>query len=449
MLRTVETLFVVILVFTTLYGVQSYIQLPSPRLSSSIGLQEYAASVLMSMDNDGTLTRAAFTEGSEWSTELLRALDSTLPANTIYRLTSYQIVLNSTTGKLQYIESKTGPSGVDLFPSGSVSSTYIVTSPDVTVTQEPEKISSVNGTLTLYILNCNDANGWWITGFTGQTLASDVYKMMSPYFETTILVNSTAQLNTLLSGSPITSNPKERVSNAVVINTFGEAVPMPASQAATYLEYPYSIGMRVNLSNWTWVSIVGYPFFYASNTVSFAANDNGYGIYGVKQINSKGLNYFLQGLDYKTYPAPVENAKWITKEIPGVVYYTKHMRETQDYYGLYSGVTQTSTRALGIEDLANYHLSLPVDSTGQPYTNIFLPVQVDGKQYYAGATWVHKVNGVTRGSFMALGLARTPDIRVSLIGLLGYYQPSLHRTEYSASGTTRIIELQVGQLGAS
>ena len=165
----------------------------------------------------------------------------------------------------------------------------------------------------------------------------------------------------------------------------------------------------------------------------------------MNMISSKGLNYFLQGIDSQRM---IENNADIKKEI-GVVYYTDHIREAQDYYGLYTGISQTSTRALPKGILNSYHLTLPLDSEGRDYTNIFLPVRVDGQDYYAGATWVHSVGGVTHGSFMAIGLARTPDIRVALIGLLGYYQPKILRTEFSASGTTRIIELQIGQLGAS
>jgi hypothetical protein len=420
MIRTVESLFVLAIVFTSLFAVQNYIQLPSPRLASSIGLTEYASSTLKSLDINGALTEAAFSEGSNWSPELLKSLDSCLPANTVYKLTAYKIDFNQTTGKLEYIQNKTGPSNVGNFPSGSVTASYTVTSPDVTVTQTPEKIRSSNSYLTLYILNCQDANGWWITGFTGQTLADDVYQKMSPYFLTTVMVNSTSQLDTLLSGLPITSNPNEKVQGAVVINTFGECIPIPSSQVASYEKFPYNVGKRVNLSNWTWVSIVGYPFYYASNKVSFAADENGWGIYGMKMVDSRGLNYFLQGIDYTSHPTPVENNTWITKEIPGVVYYTDSVREVQDYYGLYTGTSQTSSRALPQGDLSHYKLTLPLDSQGRQYTNIFNPVTISGKQYYAGATWVHRVNGVTRGSFMAIGLVRTPDIRVALVGLLDY-----------------------------
>jgi hypothetical protein len=443
MLKTVEALFVVVLVFTTLVSIQSYVQLPSPRLASSVGQQELGTTVLKSLDNDGSLTRATFAMGSKWPSDFLQSIDNSLPSNTIYRLTAYEIEYNTKTSKIQYIANKTGPDTSEHFPSGGVTSSYTVTSPDVTVKQTPDKIG-----ITLYILNCGDANGWWITGFTGMTLANDVYQAIYPYFETTILVNSTAQLDMLLNGSPITSNPNEKVQNAVVINTFGESVPIPSNQAASYQQYPYYIGKRVNMSNWTWVSIVGYPFYYASNTVSFSSYDNSWGIHGMRDINNKGLNYFLQGVDYTTYSTPVENNTWITQSLSGVVYYTSKVREAQDYYGLYPGYSQTATRALPLRDMGRYHMTLPVDSTGNNYSNIFLPVTTGGTKYYAGATWIHQEGSIIRGSFLAVGLARTPDIRVALTGLLIYYHPSIQRSEFTASGTTRIVELQMAQMGA-
>ena len=77
---------------------------------------------------------------------------------------------------------------------------------------------------------------------------------MSPYFLTTVMVNPTSQPDTLLSGLPITSNPDERVEGAVVINTFGETVPIPASKAATIFTVSLRHRKRVNMSNWTWVA---------------------------------------------------------------------------------------------------------------------------------------------------------------------------------------------------
>jgi hypothetical protein len=448
MLKTVEALFVVVLVFTTLVAMESYIQLPSPRLASSIGQQELATTTLKSLDNDGTLTQAVFSSDQRQWAELLKSIDNNLPSNTIYKLTSYQIIINQTTGILDYVQDKTGGNFNGVFPSGSITSEYTVTSPNVTVTQIPEKIRTKNGLVTLYILNCNDANGWWITGYTGYTLAKSVYQTMSPYFTTTILVNSTSQLGSLLSGTKLTTNPNERIQDAVVVNTFGESVPIPQNLTANYQQYPYTIGKRVTASNWTWVSIVGYPFYYDSNKVTFSSYDNSWGIHGMRMIAAQGLNYFLQGIDSSYHSSPVENDTWITDSI-GVVSYTEQIRAAMDYYGIYPGLTQTSTRAVPFTDISRYHMVLPIDSQGNAYSNIFNPITSGGKQYYAGAIWAHRIGGVTNGAFMAMGLDRTPDIRVTLIGLLNYYKPTLLRSQFDVVGTTRMIELQIGQLGAS
>ena len=448
MLKTVEALFVVVLVFTTLVAMESYIQLPSPRLASSIGQQELATTTLKSLDNDGTLTQAAFSNNNGQWAEVLKSIDNNLPSNTIYKLTSYQIILNKTTGELDYLQDKTGGNFNGVFPSGSITSTYTVTSPNVTVTQTPEKIRTKNGPVTLYILNCNDANGWWITGYTGYTLANSVYQYLSPYFITTVLVNSTSQLGSLLSGTKITTNPNERIKDAIVVNTFGESIPIPQNLTSNYLQYPYTIGKRVNTYNWTWVSIVGYPFYYASNKATFSSYDNSWGIHGMRIIDAAGLNYFLQGIDSSYHSSPVDNETWITSSI-GVVSYTAQIRAAMDYYGIYPGLTQTSTRAIPITDISRYHIVLPTDSQGNAYSNIFIPITSGSKQYYAGAIWTHQVGGVTNGAFMAIGLDRTPDIRVTLIGLLNYYKPTLIRSQFNVVGTTRMVELQIGQLGAS
>jgi hypothetical protein len=271
---------------------------------------------------------------------------------------------------------------------------------------------------------------------------------MSPYFITTILVNSTSQLDSLLSGSKITTNPNERIQDAVLINTFGESIPIPQSQTANYQQYPYTIGKRVNTYNWTWVSIVGYPFYYASNKATFSSYDNSWGIHGMRMIAAQGLNYFLQGIDSSYHSSPVENDTWITSSI-GVVSYTDQIRAAMDYYGIYTGLTQTSTRAIPINGLNLYHMVLPTDAQGNTYSNIFIPIASGSNQYYAGAIWAHQVGGVTNGAFMAMGLDRTPDIRVTLIGLLNYFKPTLLRSQFNVVGTTRMVELQIGQLGAS
>ena len=92
----------------------------------------------------------------------------------------------------------------------------------------PQEIGENGNGGTLYILNCSDANGWWITGYTAQSLAQDLYNLLSPYFVNTVMVQNTSQLMQLLNNQTLSNSPTERVQNAVVINTFGESVPMPS-----------------------------------------------------------------------------------------------------------------------------------------------------------------------------------------------------------------------------
>src|SRR5208337_4926885 len=114
--------------------------------------------------------------------------------------------------------------------------------------------------ITLYTLDCSDTNGWWITGYTPQSLAQNLYTLLSPYFAKTVMIQNTTQLGQLLSGSSLQG---ETVQNAVVINTCGEAVPIPSAYCAApysndgYAYYGYFLGQKVSQYNWTWTSIVG------------------------------------------------------------------------------------------------------------------------------------------------------------------------------------------------
>jgi hypothetical protein len=295
-------------------------------------------------------------------------------------------------------------------------------------------------------LNCSDANGWWITGYTGQSLAGDLYKLLSPYFKTTIMVQNTVQLAKILNGTSIQG---ETLRNATVINTVGEAVPIPSGYYATsppsgvgydtdhssYARYCYTLGTKVRTFNWTWVSIVGYPLYYVSNTGLFTGpNDqNTYGIYGMKCVGPAGLNAFLRGLDNQGYSY---NDQWITGDpsddsrlasVPlssEAIYYC-------NYYGLYPSPYQMATRALPSSILTTYHLTVT--------SYIFNRVG----NWIAGAVYRNNVSGL----FLALGLTRTPDIRLTALGLLCAFKPRLYRSEYTATGTSRLIVLQLGQVG--
>jgi hypothetical protein len=312
-----------------------------------------------------------------------------------------------------------------------------VASSNVTFNVTPQKIGEGGNGGTLYILNCSDANGWWITGYTAQNLAQDLYNLLSPYFVNTIMIQNTDQLNQILSGTPIQS---ETLQNAVVINTFGENVPIPTTYASQYspdfAKYPYLLGQKVRTYNWTWASIVGSPLYYVTNTGYFSgpSDHNGWGIFGTKQVASAGINAFLQGLDSKTY---VNNGTGITSSV-GVVTFTNQTKDFSNYYGIYPSTYQTSTRALSNSIMSSYHLTMGL--------NIFNPVG----NYYPGAIYNHVASGSTdiTGSLLALGLTRTPDVRVTGLSLLSYYHPRLYASEYTTNGTSRIVILQLGLVGS-
>jgi hypothetical protein len=260
------------------------------------------------------------------------------------------------------------------------------------------------------------------------------------------MVQNTTQLGKILNG---TSLQGETLQNAVVINTCGEAVPIPAgyytttgydSKDGSYANYTYTLGLRVNAYNWTWVSIVGYPFYYVTNTKTFSNFQNTWGIYGMNMTGAAGLNAFLEGLAGQKYNY---NPNWIAQ--PGgsqyIVSFTSSSSYYSNYYGIYPSSYQTATRALPMSILGTYDLSVSLKGY------IF---NVINNTWIAGATYNHEgSDNKIHGSFMAIGLARIPDVRIVALGLLTYYAPTLYKSAYTASGTSRLIVLQLGEVGGA
>jgi hypothetical protein len=442
MMRTIEVLLVAMILFSAFMITSYFAVLPSPKNISGRNLRELALSTLETLNVDDYLTRTVFKNASDLSwVSLQDALASSLPSNVVYNLTVYDIATSSGVITYRLVKSLSN-SRNDLGVSSDASS-YVVESSDVKFVVTPEKIGQNTGkNITLYILNCNDANGWWITGYTSQGLADDLRNLLSPYFGTTILVNTTNQLGLLLNGTALL---RESLQDAVIVNTFGEAVPIPAgyyttqgydSSQGSYAKYAQILGQKVNQYNWTWVSIVGYPFFYVTNTGTFSSDQNGWGMYGMRQVGSAGLNAFLRGLDLKSYSY---NNQWITGS-PGVVQFTWNASYYSNYYGIYPASYQTATRALPTSILSTYNLQVP------PNSYIFRVVN----NWIAGATFTHRgaANSI-RGSFTAIGLTRTPDIRITALGLLQHYHPTMYKSELGASGTSRIVVLQLAELGGA
>lgn len=451
-MRSVEILLVIIILTGAFIVASSFAVLPEPRQVSPVNLRRLALTTLQMLDSDHELSQVAFSAVDDpvWS-ELQVALSASLPPDVVYNLTVYEVD-NSGSGASLY-KPVNHISNAESLGIASDASSYFVASSNVTFTFTPEKIGS-----TLYILNCSDANGWWITGYTAQSLAEDLNKTLSQYFNTTIMVQNTQQLGDLLNGTKISTLPYESVTGAIVVNTCGEAVPIPAGYYSTqgyyaprssYNKYFYILGQKTRQFNWTWVSIVGYPMYYVSNTGLFPNDQNTWGIYGMKAVGEAGFNAFLRGLGQIDYNASwwdgsqwksawwqdaygnwIYDHGWITSELSSVplsanaIYYS-------NYYGIYPAAYQTATRALPSWITSTYNLTVT--------TSLFDPVN----NYMAGAVFRNYVSG----GFLALGLTRTPDIRLTALGLLCDYQPMLYPSEYTAYGTSRLVVLQLGLVG--
>jgi hypothetical protein len=431
MMRTVEILFVIVIMMGAFITASFFAVLPGPSQVSPLNLSRLSLTTLEMLDTNYNLSGTVFKPLTDPSWNQLQvALSATLPPNIVYNLTVYQVQ----TGGTQLYTPIDSISDAQSLGIGSDSSTYLAASSNVTFNVASQKIGSQGTGGTLYILNCSDANGWWITGYTAQSLAQDFYNMLSPYFQRTIMVQNTTQLGKILNG---TSLQGETLKNAVIINTFGEVVPIPSGYYSSsgvgydkadssYALYDYTLGQRVLKYNWTWTSIVGWPLYYVSNTVSLSTSQ-AWGIYGTSMVQAYGFQAFLEGLANQTYY--YNDA--VQTGSPGVVTLSSNAEYYANYYGIYPSSYQTSTRALPTSILSTYHL------------NVASYIFNNASNCIPGAVYRH--NG--GGGFLAIGLARTPDIRLTALGLLTYYTPTLYKSLYTASGTSRLIVLQLAEVG--
>ncbi|MEM3769653.1 MAG: hypothetical protein QXG76_00520 [Candidatus Bathyarchaeia archaeon] len=444
-MRTIESIIVIIIMLSAFFIASYLIVLPSSRAVSPLNLRALALTVVKNLDTGGYLSEVAFSnDDSKWN-ELQTVLSASLPPHIAYNLTVYEITESGVYVPIKTISNAIG----NVAFTESVS--YMVSSPDVTYKTVAQKISEGGKNLTLYILNCADANGWWITGYTAQMLAQDIYSLLRPYFETIILVNSTVQLLSLLDGIKLTTSPAESVTDAIIINAFGEVVPIPIeytqgysrqsdgySSSGGYARYCYTLGRKVRQYNWKWISIVGYPFFYVTNTVRFSNLQNNYGIYGIVSVGAPGLNAFLRGLNNENYAS---DSTWITTDITasyGVrVQFTSEAYYRTNYYGIYPASEQSASRALPGPGAQN-------DITSRYNLAVMAPVFNPVYGYYAAATFRHNSGN---GALIAIGLTRTPDIRITALALLIYYKPNIFKETFTAPGKSRLIILQLAALG--
>ncbi|MGD0994497.1 MAG: hypothetical protein ABR909_03115 [Candidatus Bathyarchaeia archaeon] len=445
MMRTVEVLIVIIIITGAFVASSFFAVLPLPRQVSPLNLSRLSLTTLEMLDSNHGLSQAAFdTDNSTLMDGLQVALSASLPPNVLYNLTIYN-VNSGQDGATLYTVQKSISNAQSLGVTSDASS-YLVANSSATFDPTPEKIGeNSGGAITLYILNCSDANGWWITGYTPQSLAQDLYNLLSPYFNQTVMVQNTAQLGKILNDKSLHG---ENVRNAVVINTCGEAVPIPSAYCAPpysnngYAYYGYALGQKVNQYNWTWVSIVGYPFYYVSNTGYFtgSSDQNGWGIFGMAPaVGAAGLNSFLEGLSGQKY---VTDSGSITIPDQTLVSISSDAQYWSNYYGIYPSPTQSAARAVSSTIESSYHLTA--------VSSVFNPVVENKETYLAGSTFAYyNSTGAINGKLIPIGLTCSTDIRITALALLSYYQPSLYALDFTAQDTSRLVVLQLGLIGGT
>jgi hypothetical protein len=178
--------------------------------------------------------------------------------------------------------------------------------------------------------------------------------------------------------------------------------------------------------------MVGWPLYYASNTAYFAGIQNTYGIFGMNKIGPAGRTAFLQGLDGQQYSYNTSSGVG-----PGVVInLTSQALYYCNYYGLYPSPSQTASRSMPYSVLTDYNLTIAFQMFG-------IYNDSSSNSWVGGALFTHSGSG----ALLALGLTRTPDVRLTALGLLGYYTPALYPSEQTASGSSRLIVLSIGRMG--
>ena len=150
----------------------------------------------------------------------------------------------------------------------------------------------------------------------------------------------------------------------------------------------------------------------------------------MEDVRTAGINAFLQGLDNKPYSYDTTG---IAAGV-GVVEFTPEAIESCNYYGIFPSPYQTASRALTQSIETDYNL--------ERCATIF---KLKNSRV-AAATFRHQDGN---GALTAIGLTRIPDVRITAIGLLMYYNPTIYRSEFGASGTSRLVTLQLGQQGGT
>ncbi len=442
MMRMVEALFVVVLVSGSLLGVVNYTTIPSPKESSSKGLEDTALTVLRSLDENNQLTKAAFSTDTSVHAELQKALDATLPPNMVYNMSVVRLDL--ATNKLDYNTRWSVSNFKGTPPTGSKTVTYAVTNPKVTVEAVRGKISVGGTPITLYILNVTDAYSWFPAEGTVSSISKEAYDILAPWFETTVMINNTAQLRELVKMN-VTDPPMKpgaSLTNALIVNPLGGTYPIPVGfdlndPKGEQVGYAWELGRATYRMNWTYMCYVGYPQDYVSGPRN--------GLQGLSEMERRLLDAFLVGLDNRPITG-LSGKEWRYKEDEEATW-TSTAQNTSTTYGVYPGLNQPDIFVLGKDMESEFHLY-------RNATSVF----EDTDKGSPGAIYIHYIDSnndnyhehgeLTKGAFFSLCLPQIPDKRISTIGILQYYRPQIYRTPFTENDTIRFVTLTLAPLGA-
>ncbi|MEM0313136.1 MAG: hypothetical protein QXQ41_01090, partial [Candidatus Bathyarchaeia archaeon] len=174
---------------------------------------------------------------------------------------------------------------------------------------------------------------------------------------------------------------------------------------------------------------------YVTNTMALMDSRNSYGIYGMANVGPAGLHAFLQGLNNRTSYISDSTDLVLDEQAvsaildPQIIGYCHR-------YGIYPSQVQTATRSIKEVTLSKYNLKIDI-----------LVFQKDTTyNSYPGALYRHNSGS---GSLLAIGITRTPDIRLTAIGILAYYKPDIKFSiKIGEKGEIlRLAVLQLGQVG--
>jgi hypothetical protein len=199
MMRTIEVIIAIAILIGGVAGLTAYLSVPPPQTISSAQLTQLGYSLLQRMTASGVLQQAAFNPNNPiFVGQLESAFLASLPSNVVYNLTVYNVLQRSINGanSTSYVPVWNISNFSGRSPRFTVTISYVISPLNLSYNIKPHPYPA-----TLFILNTSDAEGWWITGYTGSSLALALKQIFTvrQYFAQVVTINNTAQMNQLLS----------------------------------------------------------------------------------------------------------------------------------------------------------------------------------------------------------------------------------------------------------